>query len=62
MQLETIAPELHKDVIASFWMMLGELESQANSDRDPILQVQVEGWYRQWNTMTGDNKHPRWSR
>ncbi len=60
MQLETIAPSLQKDVIASFWTMLRELESKADDNDDPILKLWVEGWYRQWNAMTSDDKEPRW--
>ncbi len=37
-----------------------ELETQANNTDDGVLKHQVEGWYRQWNRMTGDNKSPRW--
>lgn len=39
---------------------MSELESQAFSDNDRTLMVQVEGWFRQWNRMTGDFKKPRW--
>ena len=57
MQLETIAQEMHKDVIASFWMMMCMIEADAE---DALTRCQVEGFYRQWNKMTGDDKVPRW--
>ena len=56
MNLNTIAKSLQPDVISSFWAMLQELRSQADGNDDRVLKVQVEGWYRQWNAMTGDNK------
>lgn len=57
---DTIKPSLQKDVISSFWTMMTELESQARNTDDAVLHVWVEGWYRQWNAMTGDNKQPAW--
>jgi hypothetical protein len=59
-QLKTIAPALQEDVISSFWTMLRECESRADDEKDPVLCVWVEGWYRQWNRMTGDDKQPVW--
>lgn len=59
MQLETIAKKLQKDVIASFWSMLQTLEGQAENNLDKHF---VEGYYRQWNAMTGDDKKARWER
>jgi acyl carrier protein len=61
MNLNTITKSLQPDVISSFWTMLQELRSQADGNDDRVLKVQVEGWYRQWNTMTGDNKTVTWS-
>mgnify|MGYP000432074084 CR=1 FL=1 len=60
MQLEKIPAKMHKDVIGSFWYMMRELETVAEDNSDGILMIQVEGFYRQWNEMTGDNKSPRW--
>ena len=60
LELSKIKRSMHADVIQSFWTMMQELESTAYSDEDPVLQHQVEGWYRQWNRMTGDSKRPRW--
>jgi hypothetical protein len=59
-ELNKIKPSMHKDVISSFWTMMTELESQAHNQNDRVLMVQVEGWFRQWNRMTGDSKRPRW--
>jgi hypothetical protein len=60
MQMETIKPSLQANVISSFWMMLKECESNADCDDDVLLKHMVEGWYRQWNEMTGDDKQPVW--
>ncbi len=58
MQLEHIEKRLQANVIASFWTMLQECES--NVYDDPVLKLWVEGWYKQWNEITGDNRKPRW--
>lgn len=58
--LNPIPKKMHADVISSYWIMLRELESKAEDGNDQILMVQVEGFYRLWNKMTGDNKLPRW--
>ena len=60
MQTDTISKNLQQDVIASFWMMMQELRTHAENMNDPILKMQVEGWYRQWNEITGDTKVPDW--
>lgn len=60
-ELHKIKQSMHKDVIDSFWTMLQELETQANNEDDRLLKHQVEGWYRQWNRMTGDTKTARWT-
>ena len=60
MQLETIAPSEQADMIASFWQMMRELESQADCDNDNVLKHMVVGYYKQWNRVTGDNKSPIW--
>lgn len=59
LQLNEIKRSMHKDVIGSFWTMLQECESKAADNNDPLLKLWVEGWYKQWNRMTGDNKKPR---
>lgn len=61
LELNTIKRSMQPDVISSFWTMLQELRGKANDDDDRVLKVQVEGWYRQWNSMTGDNKTPEWT-
>lgn len=33
----------------------------ADNNDDTVLKVQVEGWYKQWNRMTGDDKEPNWT-
>ena len=60
LELYKIKRSMHHDIISSFWTMMTELETQANNTDDRVLKHQVEGWYRQWNRMTGDNKSPRW--
>jgi acyl carrier protein len=62
MNLTTIAESLQPDVISSFWTMLQECRTNADCNDDRVLRIQVEGWYRQWNAMTGDNKTVSWSR
>lgn len=61
LELNTIKRSMQPDVVSSFWTMLQELRGKANDDDDRVLKVQVEGWYRQWNRMTGDNKTPEWT-
>lgn len=61
LELHKIKRSMHHDVITSFWTMLSELESKARSDNDAVLKHQVEGWYKQWNRMTGDDKRPSWT-
>lgn len=60
MQLKTIAPKEQEDAISSFWTMLQECEGKAKDGNDAVLRHWVEGWYRQWNRITGDNKVPQW--
>ena len=62
LQHNSIPKKMHADVIGSYWIMLRELESKAEDANDRILMIQVEGFYRQWNEMTGDNKSPRWNK
>ena len=62
MQLNTIAQEEQEDAISTFWTMLQECEGKANDVNDPVLRHWVDGWYRQWNRITGDNKAPRWAK
>ena len=48
------------NVLHSFWVLLGEAETQADNDNNPLLKHQVEGFYRQWNTLNGSALEPRW--
>jgi len=59
-QLEQIPRSMHKDVISSYWIMMSELMTQADNENDEVLKVLVEGFFRQWNRMTGDDKKPIW--
>ena len=59
--LETIPKRMQADVIHSYWIMMQELQTKAHNDDDRVLKVWVEGFYRQWNEMTGDTKKPIWS-
>lgn len=58
LNLDSIPAKMHKDVIGSYWIMLRELESTAENNNDRFLMHQVEGFYRQWNEMTGDLSRP----
>ncbi len=60
LELHKIKRSMHHDIISSFWTMLRECEEKAINEGSAVLKVQVEGWYRQWNRMTGDNKKPQW--
>ena len=60
MQLETIPKAKQTDFISSFWTMLKECETKADNENDPVLKHWVEGWYRQWNEVTGSNLSPLW--
>lgn len=57
---ETIAKSKQADFISSFWTMLQECETKADSGSEPVLKHWVEAWYKQWNDVTGDNKQPAW--
>jgi len=61
MQYERIDETEQEDAIASFWMMLQECESRAYHDNDRVLRHWVEGWYRQWNRITGNTQRARWN-
>lgn len=59
-ELNKIKRSMHADVIASFWSMLQHLDNECvDNKKDVILRRQVEGYYAQWNRMTGDSKIPR---
>lgn len=58
----TIAASMHQGIISSFWTMLRECEAKyiEHPSGNALLKVWVEGWYRQWNEMTNDDKAPQW--
>lgn len=60
MQTKTIAKDHQEDFIASFWFMLLEMQNTAHNDNDIVGKHFVEGFFRQWDTVTGDNKKPVW--
>lgn len=49
-----------EDVLHCYWIMMRECESQADSKKDHVLRVQVEGFYRQWNKLNGTDLEPIW--
>lgn len=55
-----IKPTKQQDIMDSFWTMMKECETNADNDEDRVLKIQVEGWYRQYNTVTGFDLKPRW--
>ena len=59
-QLENIPKKEQKDVLSSFWFMLRTCESMADCNDDRLLKRDVEGFYRQWNRITGANYNPIW--
>jgi hypothetical protein len=50
----------HKDLMASFWTMLQENAGRAADSGDAVLRLWVEGWFKQWNRITGNNQSPPW--
>ena len=60
LELNKIKRSMHADVIASFWLMMQTVETLADNADDVTLKAQVEGFFKQWNRMTGDDKKPRW--
>ena len=49
-----------QDLLDSFWYLLGEAESKAMNDNDPLLKHQVECLYRQYAELTGRVGTPCW--
>lgn len=49
-----------EDIMGSFWIMLRECDTKAWVNNDTLLKNWVEGWYEQWNSMTGQNHKPMW--
>jgi hypothetical protein len=58
-QMTTIPADEQENVLASFWTMLQECESNADNENNPVLKHWVVQWYGQWNRITGDSKEPR---
>lgn len=56
-----IPNEEQPDVLSAYWYMLKELESKADCDNDSYNKRVVENYYKLWNRITGDNKHPVWT-
>lgn len=52
-----IPKEEHDNVMSCFWMMMRELEEQAENYFDRHM---VNGYYDLWNRVTGEDKKPRW--
>lgn len=52
-----------QNVMDNYWMMMKECESQADNEKDKVLMVQVEGWYRLWSRVMRRDLppiHPIW--
>lgn len=49
-----------ENLLTSFWILLGEAESKAENENDPVLKHQVAQFYKQWNRHTGHTHKPRW--
>lgn len=60
MQTETINTDIQQQIIADYWIMLRELESQAENDNSKMLKLTVEHCYNNWNKMTGSSMLPIW--
>lgn len=60
MQLETIPKKEHANMISVYWQLMRSMESQAQESNCPLDKLTVEGSYRLWNRVTGDDKKPVW--
>lgn len=60
MLIKPLTIDQQESVVHSFWMMLRECENHAEANDDVVLKRWVEGWYRQWNAMTGQDLQPKW--
>jgi len=63
-QMETIKKADQADAIYMLWLLMQERESAVDSEGriDALGRIQVEGAYRLWNRITGDDKVPVWER
>ena len=50
------------NVMASFWSMMVQLETQADNDGNALDKHMVESYFRQWNSLMDDDKEPAWVR
>jgi hypothetical protein len=58
--LTKIPASEQEGVLSSFWTMLRDCESRADSTNDPVGRHLVSEWYKQWNRITGQNHVPAW--
>jgi len=56
----TIPKKNQDDVMTSFWIMMKECESNADNTNDALGKKWVEGWFKQWNDLTGQSHEPSW--
>lgn len=62
-ELVALAEEAHAqadNLLACFWTLIMGAEQEVLDTRDPVLRIQVEGYFRVWTTMTGLERKPRW--
>lgn len=60
MRLDHIPRAEYENVISMYWQLMRESESNAHETNSPLDKHTVEGAYRLWNRVTGDNKKPVW--
>ena len=58
----TLNEDQQTEVMASFWAMMMQLETQADNTESRFDQHFVEGYFRQWNSIMNDTKEPAWVR
>ena len=61
-QYKTIDPKHQETVIACFWAMMRELESEADNNQDRVLMHFVDGYARTWNEITGGEFETVWAK
>lgn len=59
-QYTSIPKAEQANILSAYWMMMRELEEQAYDSKRVLDRLQVEGFYRLWNRVSGENKKPRW--
>lgn len=60
LDLHSIPESEQENVLSIYWQLLGECEALADNENDAMLQRLVEGAFRQWNVVTGQDHVPRW--